>query len=140
MECFILRREVEHLWNKIDTYPDKELDILNIFNDSELAFLITIDNEIKPEKLIECNTKLAQIQGLMQKTPFGMDIYELHSWIVEFRNNTYWRDYIQIEGKAISRKKIKKWCYDSYNILRYYLISAGVVDLNIGASGKQPEE
>ncbi len=135
-----MRAEIAHLWSKIDSYPDKELDILNIFNDSELAFLIAIDHESNPEKKKDYAIKLAQIQSLMKKTPLGYDIYELHSWIQEFQNNTFWRDNIKINDKKISRKKIKKWCNDAYNTLRYYLLSAGVVDLNIGESGTQPKD
>ena len=141
MECGIsLKAEIAHLWNKIDTYPDKELDILNIFNDSELAFLIAMDNAPNKAKKNLYVERLGQIQALMKKTPFGYNIYELHYWIQEFRENTFWRDNITINGKHISRTKINKWCNDTYNILRYYLLSTGVVDLNIGESGKQPEE
>ncbi len=135
-----MKAEIGHLWNKIDNYPDKELDILNIFNDSELAFLIAIDHEANTKKLEDYKIKLAQIQSLMKQTPFGYNIYELHLWIEEFKQNTYWRDNIMVDSKNLSRKEIKKWCNNTYNTLRYYLISTGVVDLNIGESGQQPKE
>ena len=135
-----MKAEIAHLWSKIDSYNDAELDILNIFNDAELAFLIAIDNESNAKKKEDYGLKLVEIQSLMKKTPIGYDIYELHSWIEEFHNNTFWRDNIKINGKKISRHKIKKWCNDSYNTLRFYLISTGVVDLNIGESGKQPKK
>ena len=135
-----MKQEIIHLWNKIDNYEDKEIDILNIFNDAELAFLIAIDNQENEKKLKEYKTKLGEIKSLMQETPFGFDIWQLHSWIEEFKFATYWRDNLKIDGIPIKRKEIKKWCYEVYNTLRYYLLSTGAVDLNIGESGKQPEE
>lgn len=135
-----MRLEIAHLWNKIDSYQDKEMDILNIFNDAELAFLIARDNEENSKKLDRINEKLNEITTLMAETPFGFNIFELHSWIEEFKLATYWRDNLKINGKIIKRKEIKKWCYEVYNTLRYYLLSTGVVDLNIGESGQLPEE
>ena len=80
-----MKQEIIHLWNKIDGYEDKESDILNIFNDAELAFLIAIDNETNEKKLKECNIRLGEIKSLMKETPIGYDIWELHSWIEEFK-------------------------------------------------------
>lgn len=136
-----MKPEIAHLWNKIDNYSDKEMDILNIFDDAELAFLSAIDDTADKQKLEVYNDKLSQIQELMAKTPFfDYDIYELHEWIQELKANTYWRDKVEIDNKKIQRTEIKKWCHTTYNTLRYFLLSTGVVDLNIGESGKQPIE
>ena len=136
-----LKVEIQLLWSQINAYPDKEQHILDIFNDSELAFLIAMDDETDAKKKEDIELKLGKIQSLMQKTTFlDYDIYEFHYWIEELNNNTYWRDKIEINGKKIERKEIKKWCNKVYNTLRYYLLSTGVVDLNIGASGNQPSD
>ena len=136
-----MKPEIAHLWNKIDNYPDKEESILNIFDDAELAFLIAIADmkDEKKKKVLE--EKLVDIQDLMAETPFfDYDIYELHYWIEELKTNTYWRDKIEINNRQIQRTQIKEWCHETYNTLRYYLLSTGVVDFNIGQSGEQPEE
>lgn len=136
-----MKPEITHLWNKIDNYPDKEMDILNIFDDAELAFLSAIDDTNDKTKLELYNDKLSQIQELMAKTPFfDYDIYELHEWIQELKTNTYWRDKIEIDNKKIQRTDIKKWCHTTYNTLRLFLLSTGIVDLGIGESGKQPSD
>ncbi|KKM97915.1 hypothetical protein LCGC14_1163290 [marine sediment metagenome] len=134
-----MKGEIAYLWNKIDGYKDKEENILDIFIDAELAFLIAIDDEHKDQKKEVLQDKLIQIQSKMKKTPFGFDIYELDYWIHELKENSYWRDTITINDKKIEREQLKEWCYESYNTLRYFLLSTGVVDLDIGASGKQPK-
>ena len=136
-----MKQEIAYLWNKIDAYQDKEQDILNIFIDAELAFLIAIDDAEDPKKKEILEDKLSQIQDMMKQTPFfNWDLYELNYWINELKDSTYWRDTITINNKRIERTRIKQWCLETYNTLRYFLLSTGVVDLGIGASGKQPEE
>lgn len=134
-----MKPEIAHLWNKIDNYPDKEENMLDIFLDAELAFLTAID-DVKGKKKTELEGKLVDIQDLMKETPFfKFDIWELDYWIKELKESTYWRDKIHINNKQIQRIDIKKWCNTTYNTLRYFLLSTGVVDLGIGDSGKQPK-
>ena len=136
-----MKTEIAYLWNKIDGYRDKEENILDIFIDAELAFLIAIADEYKDQKKQVLEDRLLDIQSLMKETPFfRFNIYELDYWIHELKENTYWRDTITINDKEIKREKIKEWCNQTYNTLRYYLLSTGIVDLDIGESGKQPSD
>ncbi len=135
-------QEVAYLWQKIDSYENKVLDILEIFEDGQLAFkLLLNDSNLNAEKRKLTNQHLEEIEKLMEKTPFlDFDLYTLSFWIKELNDCAYWRDKITIDGKKIKQTELKKWCHKAYNELRFHLLSTGLIDLNIGESGIQPKE
>ena len=128
---------IQFLWGKIDGYKDKEESILDIYLDAKLAIEIAL-GEATTGKETQLLKTLEELKEIAEKTPFNdYNIYELHNWIIELKENTYWRDYIKIQDEKISRTEIKKWCNETYNEIRALLLATNLIDLNIGSSGKQ---
>ncbi len=133
-------KEIDYLWQKIESYPSKIDSILEIFADGELALNLAVENADDVLTKKKYQTALDELNLVKASSGFSeMDIYELVEFYNEIKHRN-WRDKIMYDGERVELAVIKNFIMNNYNSIRYQLIKAGITDYGIGKSGVQVEE